>query len=65
MELERLAASLERQGYYVHLSRGTNDWTRSLYNAVSKPDYVPKGSGMTALEAVEAAVRNRDARKVA
>jgi hypothetical protein len=59
-ELDTIAASLAREGYYLGLKRRREDWQCELWNAVTKPHCIPRGTGPTSLEAVKAAVADRD-----
>lgn len=61
-DLDRLAAQLARDGYFVGLKRRQDDWECSLWNAVTQPHFIPTGTGPTSLDAVQAAVKHRDVR---
>jgi hypothetical protein len=67
-DLDQIAATLARQGYHVALNFTGSAWSCELLCGVSvmRPELPrPRGAGKTALEAVQAAVRDRDGQKAA
>lgn len=52
-ELEQLATSLAKAGYYPQIHRRDDEWSCALWN--NKMTAVPTGTGATALEALKVA----------
>ncbi len=53
-ELDAVAERLARKGFYVSITKRKEDWHCHLFN--NTQPRVPQGTGLTAKEAVEAAV---------